>query len=38
MDKNTNIVLTKNLDVSDLSGEKVMIDFLTSLQKYGFLK
>ena len=36
MDKNTKIVLTKKLDVSELSGEKVMIDFETG--KYFLLK
>lgn len=27
MDKNTKIVLKKNLNVTDLAGEKVMVDF-----------
>lgn len=36
MDKSTNVVLKKKLEVSDLSGEKVMIDFETG--KYFLIK
>ena len=36
MDKNTTICIKKNLNVTDLSGEKVMIDFETG--KYFMIR
>lgn len=36
MDKNTTIIIKKNLNVTDLSGEKVMVDFETG--KYFMIK
>lgn len=36
MDKNTKIVMKKKLNITDLSGEKVMVDFETG--KYFLIK
>lgn len=36
MDKNTKIIMKKKLNITDLSGEKVMIDFETG--KYFLIK